>query len=199
MENAADALKIAFGIFVFMLAFTVFFQNATLVRFVAESLIAESDKSNYYTYIPDDTTDVLSKDTNGVVNRIVTIEDMLPTIYRYSIESYGVTIIDKDWNIVTRFDKETEVMCSTFNNPRVTDNDKMKLVKEINAFVLEPTGMPDHKLLKDPADLKSLFERIYKQIKVTEDHSTYECPWHGRDAWIAQRIDSDMSRNSSKI
>lgn len=163
MENAADALKIAFGIFVFLLAFTILFHNASLVKYVADAIIAGSDKSNYYTYIPNDTTDVLSKDANGVVNRIVTIEDMIPTIYRYSIESYGVTIIDKDWNIVTRFDKETENMCSSFNNAGVTNEDKQNLIKELNTFVLEPIGMPEHKLLKTPDDLRNLFERIYKQ------------------------------------
>ena len=167
MENAADALKIAFGIFVFLLAFTILFHNVSLVRYVADSLIVDADKTSYYTYVPSDTTDILIKDSNGVVNRIVTIEDMIPTIYRYSIESYGVTIIDKEWNIVTRFDKETENMCSSFNNAGVTDEDKQNLIKELNTFVLEPTGMPEDKLLKNPADLQILFERIYKQIPAT--------------------------------
>ena len=43
MENAADALKLAFAIFVFLLAFTVLFNTASLAIITAETLVVESD------------------------------------------------------------------------------------------------------------------------------------------------------------
>lgn len=180
MENAADALKLAFSIFVFMLAFTILFHYAALARETAETIVLYADKSTYYTYIPDDTTDILVPSIHNnvkVINRIVTLEDMIPTIYRYSIESYGVTIIDKDGNIVTRFDKETENLCSSFNSPGVTDKNKNDLITEINSYVLEPV---EAKKINSISELKALFERIYKQDNSgNSDFVTFECPWHG--------------------
>ena len=48
MENAADALKIAFAIFVFMIALSIFFSLITKVKDTADSILISSDKTNYY-------------------------------------------------------------------------------------------------------------------------------------------------------
>ena len=88
MENAVDALKIAFGVFVFILTLTLLFNTTALARRVATDLITEADRTTYYTYID---SDMNSVDENG--NRIVTLEDIVPALYRYYSESYGVTII----------------------------------------------------------------------------------------------------------
>lgn len=48
MENAADALKIAFGIFVFIIALSIFFSLLTKVKDTADSILFSSDKTNYY-------------------------------------------------------------------------------------------------------------------------------------------------------
>ena len=48
MENAADALKIAFAIFVFIIALSIFFSLITKVKDTADSILISSDKTNYY-------------------------------------------------------------------------------------------------------------------------------------------------------
>ena len=98
MENLGDALKLAFALFVFMLAFTLLFQTVGTAKRAADVLIAEADKTTYYTNLPEG-TDNIHTDANGVITRVVTLEEMIPTIYRYSVESYGVTLISQDSEI----------------------------------------------------------------------------------------------------
>ena len=50
MENAVDALKLAFGVFVFLLGLSILFNMSSLARETSRILISESDKTNYYVY-----------------------------------------------------------------------------------------------------------------------------------------------------
>lgn len=182
MENAADALKIAFGIFVFMLAVSILFHFSSLVKAVAESKLLETDDTTYYEYYENDTRLV---DNNG--NRIVTLEDIIPTMYRYSTESAAVTIIDKDGKIVTRLDRQTETLCTNWNNR--TEAQKQTVLNEIN-YILKPVGA---KTLNNLDELLELFRRIYKQINNSYHPKEFDCPWNGIERLTAQRIDSDLS------
>ncbi len=203
MENAIDALKLAFGIVVFILGLTLLFRTASLARETATTLITEADRTTYYTYVPNENNPIQENkqgknDEVTVVNRIVTLEDIIPTLYRYSLESYGVTIIDKRNNlgrgipeVVTRFERETENLCSTFSHASTTL--KNNIIHEINTYVLEPVEIEK---IEDQTDLQDLFKRIYAQ-EPYGDNLDYECSWSGTNQWIAQRIDSDLSRNKS--
>lgn len=155
---------------------------ATLVRTVAETAIIEFDKTTYYEYYESDMNSV-----NMDGNRIVTLEDMIPTIYRYYSESSAITIIGKDGEIVTRFDRQTETLCSSWNNRTLTQ--KELVLNEIN-FILEPCGV---KKLKDTEELYQLFKRIYKQNPNTYHAKDFDCGWNGLERLTAQRIDSDLS------
>lgn len=129
MENAADALKIAFAILVFIVAVTVLFYTASLVRIVSENVLFNSDKTTYYTYYGGDEATI---DENG--NRIVTLEDIIPTMYRYHTESAAVTLIDRSSSnpahIVTRLDRQTETLCTKWNNRN--ESQKMSMIEEID-------------------------------------------------------------------
>ena len=182
MENAADALKIAFGIIVFMLAVTMLFQTASLTQSLATTKLMETDKTTYYEYYD---SDMSSVDENG--NRIVTLEDIIPTMYRYSTESTAITLIDKEKNIITRLDRETEALCTNWNNR--TEAQKQTVLNEIN-YVLYPVGA---NILKNTEELYILFNRIYKQIPNAYHAKAFDCSWHGIEKLTAQRIDSDLS------
>lgn len=190
MENAVDALKLAFALFVFMLAFTTLFNMVSLARTTAETLITESDKTTYYTYLEEDET-TLTKDSHGVISRIVTLEEMIPTIYRYSVESYGVTLVDKNGNIITRFDTDTENMCFIFDRAGTTIGEKQKLIDELNNYVLGPVNANQ---IGGITELRDLFERIYGQHKNNVQERSYDCFWIGNhyEEFFAQRIDSDL-------
>lgn len=201
MENAADALKMAFAVIVFAVAVTVLFYTASLTRSVSESVLLESDKTTYYTYYEGDETTI---DENG--NRIVTLEDMIPTMYRYHTESAAVTLIDKDGEIITRFDRQTETLCTNWNSR--SKKQKMLIIDEINFALENVQGIEKNinvKTIPVKIDsgtgineegidaLEKLFRRIYGQTANKRYPKNFDCPWNGLEALTAQRIDSDLS------
>ncbi len=186
MENATDIMQIIFAVFVFAVAVALLFGQASLAQSTAEYLITESDPTTYYEYYESDMNTV---DQNG--NRIVTLEQMIPTMYRYFTESMAVTLIDRNGEIITRFDRQTETLCTSWNDRSVSQ--KELVLKEIN-YVLEPVGA---RKLNNVDELYTLFKRIYKQKPNNYHPKECDCPWNGLEALTAQRIDSDVSRNHS--
>lgn len=81
MENATDALKIAFAIFVFVIAITVAFSLISQAKTTADHILFYVDKTNFY-----DKLDSKEK------NRVVSISDVISTLYKYYKESLCVTI-----------------------------------------------------------------------------------------------------------
>ena len=103
MENAAEALKMFFAVFVFSLALSVFFRMTSVAKDTTDKIFEAIDKTTYVNY---------NADTSYGANRKVKFQDMIPTIYRYAQEGYGVTIIDSG-EIVARFDLDTESQVSS--------------------------------------------------------------------------------------
>lgn len=180
------------------------FSTASLAKNTAEVLITGADKTQYYEYFDfDEEEKTVKSDTNKVTCRIVDINEVIPSIYRYNVESYGVTIIDRG-QIVARFDTQTETLCTNWS--RFSDNQKMVLMNEINNYVIKPV-YPDAnvELLNEVKDLYSLFQKIYG-YDVSNDEANarhpaearyrFTCAWLSRPEMIAQRIDSDLSRQN---
>lgn len=190
MENAADALKIAFAIFIFIIGLAILFSMTSQARSTAEFIIAEKDSTSYYEYY-NGTTNL---DSNG--NRIVTIKDLIPVLYRYSQENYGVTIIDKTGTIVARFDLDTETACNNWNS--ASNDIKTRFINSIDNNILEKVKILSGKnidKISTEQNMINLFKKIYKQeksIRITRD---YYCYWIANTGCISQRIDSDLSRD----
>lgn len=85
MEHAADALKMAFGILVFVTAITILFMTVSKAKSTADVVLYYSDKTNFYDHYDE-------PNTNAEGNRIVTITEIISTLYRYYKESVAVTI-----------------------------------------------------------------------------------------------------------
>lgn len=144
---------------------------------------------------------------------------MIPALYRYATESYGVTIIDmresNDIKIVARFDTDTEDVCSNWygrptDTPFQVANRKCKVLFEINDYVIAPTIGNSYKLDTNVEvnesgdyvkgtfnDLEALFKTIYKQSPNRNHPREFTCAWNGYSSLTAQRVDSDISRNYS--
>jgi len=108
MENAVDALKIAFAVMVFTIALSVAMATFSQARETSETVLYMNDKTNYYMYdqigeeqIENPGTDIeytrydviKSDGTPGITytdKRIVGIEAIIPTLYRYYKENYTV-------------------------------------------------------------------------------------------------------------
>ena len=84
MENASDALMMAFGVLIFVLALTVAINSFSQAREVSDIVLYQSDTTNYYDYYDEVT------DKGASQNRIVGLETIIPTLYKYNKEKYTV-------------------------------------------------------------------------------------------------------------
>lgn len=82
MENAVDALQISFAVFVFVLALTLTFSVISTARSTGEYVLYHIDETNYY-------NNLNSKETD----RVVTVSNIISTLYKYYTESLSVTVV----------------------------------------------------------------------------------------------------------
>lgn len=80
MENASEALKIAFGIMMFVLALTLSITSFSQATQAVESITYMSDRETTYTYV--------KPASNS--NRIVGVETIIPTMYHAYKENYKI-------------------------------------------------------------------------------------------------------------
>lgn len=81
MENAADGLKIAFAIIVFVTALTLTFMMISQSKATADSVFYSIDETNFYDHV---------SSNNG--NRSVSYAEVVSVLYRYYKESLCVTV-----------------------------------------------------------------------------------------------------------
>ena len=82
MENASEALIMAFGVLIFVIALTVAMNSFNQVKRVSDIVLYSADETNYYDY--QGATGKASQ------NRIVGLETIIPTLYKYYKENYSV-------------------------------------------------------------------------------------------------------------
>lgn len=81
MENAVDALKIAFAMFAFALAIMVTFGLVSQAKSTADTVLYYSDETNFH-----------EQTKSSLTNREVSVAEIVPTLYRYYEESIGIII-----------------------------------------------------------------------------------------------------------
>lgn len=86
MENVADALKMAAGVLVFVMALGIAISSFSEAKQTADVLIQYNDREYSTQY---------AKDT-GSTNRIVGAETIIPTIYRSYKEKYKIVFYEAD-------------------------------------------------------------------------------------------------------
>lgn len=99
MENAVDALKIAFGMLVFVIALTLAFMVFSQATQTSNKMLFASDKTNYYTY---------SEEADNPEGRIVSADVVISSLYRYYKESIVVRVCDRDGKLIDNGDFNTE-------------------------------------------------------------------------------------------
>lgn len=191
MEDAVEALKMFFAIFVFALALTVFFRMTSIAKDTADTIFASIDKTTYMDY---------NSDVSDGANRKVTFQEIIPTIYRYAQEGYGVTIIDNG-RIVARFDLDTESQVASclwsdvrFANASASEKDKTTAIKEeikqyLNKYILKKVKV------SELSNIDSLVKDIYSTGDTTGNNPVYTS-WLISNTYqnnnITQRINCDM-------
>ena len=82
MENAVEAIKMAFAVMVFVMALSVSMFSFNKAKATSDIVLYAQDETNYYDY-----EGVSGK---AAENRIVGIETIIPTLYKYYKENYTV-------------------------------------------------------------------------------------------------------------
>lgn len=195
MENALDALKTAFAVLVFVIAITLAFSVFAQARATSDIIFMMKDKDKDYredigledlTFIANNTTE----------NRIVGLETIIPSIYRYEKEHYGITIKDKSGNIIARFDVESESIINQWKQIRKEYTKATNAEKESTSYYKYKKYLNTN--LGFNLDLNSSseasdeqFTNLYKLSKYGD--VPYGAPWAGYQMQTIQRIDADMN------
>lgn len=196
MENAVDALKVAFAILIFALAIALTFSVISNIRHTSDVLFEMSDSNKYYieglegyTYITAGTDD----------NRQVGVETIIPTIYRYYKENFGVTIIDRDMKPVARFDLDTENIVNNW----LTNNDETNQlhIDYLNTYVnpnrLKSNNGYGSDIWSNASDVRNnLYNlaptNLYIMNQSEISKRKIATPWIGSDQRILDRIRADI-------
>lgn len=221
MENAVDALKMAAAILVFIIAIGSSFSLFGTAKQTADSIITMRDKQVYleeaeldggilYTSssailgdtsgLTEEQIETLKKEASDIGgltkngDRIVSVDDVISTIFRYNKEKYGVTIIEEQsGNVIARFDSNTEnVMRQWYNisygmdsegNTVTADEQRKNYENQIKSNI-STIYCENSSIIMDLEDLYGI-----------TGHSTIHCgaPWYGNDEEIQKRITHDLA------
>ena len=88
MENAVEALKMGFAVLVLVAALSLAIFSFTKVRETTDAITSGADIKEYYQQLSLDETGVSSN--NALSSRIVGVETIIPTLYRYYKENYTI-------------------------------------------------------------------------------------------------------------
>ena len=81
MENAADALKIAFAVIVFSIALALTFSFISQAKSTSDHVLYYTDETSFYDYAE-----------SGTENRTVTSSEVIAMLHKYYIESIAVIV-----------------------------------------------------------------------------------------------------------
>lgn len=209
MENAVDALKIAFAIFIFVIAIALSFSIVGQVRATSDVILALNDKANSYDYVANEDNNANNKE------RIVSFETILPTIYRYAKEQYAVTIIDNNGKPIVRYDLYTEGFMNDWNTTLKNMNraslrdksiDKFNEIKEriaiVDSIIEKENPSWQYSIWKGNRTEKGLLTgsegsytsgELYRVTNANNDNVKTGAPWGSQHEEIVKRIKADMT------
>lgn len=101
MENAAEALKMAAAVLIFVLALSISINAFGEARMTATTILNYQDNEYDYTYVEENT------DASGNVSteRIVGVETVVPSIYKAYRENYKIVFKGLDGGVYTKDDE----------------------------------------------------------------------------------------------
>lgn len=210
MENAVDALKTAVAVLIFIIAITASFTMFAKAKVTADSIITSKDKQEYLEAANLDNVlykDSVSieKDTTSTTmticgDRIVQVEDVISSIYRYNLEKYGVTIVSKNGVVLARFDSNTENIMRQWYNITNTDTKTSEDIKtDFAAKIKDNISINAGKYLNSGKTInltKDTLVSLY-EVKVTGNNQIkVGAPWYGNESEIIKRCNIDISGTS---
>lgn len=206
MENAADALKLAAAILIFIIAIASSFSLFGTAKETADSIITMRDKQAYLEAAELDngilytsSSAIESGNVSGFTTdgyRVVSVDDIISTISRYDKEKYGVTVIDNTTNeVIVRFDSSTENLMRQWYNIK-DDDESGKTADEQKEDYIEMIKSNLSTIYYDYENIDLDLEALYE----IEGHSTISCgsPWLVDEEEIQKRIAADLAGTDYK-
>lgn len=95
MENITDALKMAAFVLLFLGALTIGVTTLSQARAASEAILYTKDEKNYYSFVDEDNY-YNSSAGYYKTSRVVGIDTIIPTIYRYYKEKFRVEFYDEN-------------------------------------------------------------------------------------------------------
>lgn len=117
MENASEALFMAFAVLVFVVALSIGISSFSLARQTTQAIVDRTDRDFDYKYI----SSTLNSDGKAMEIRTVGVETIVPALYRAYKENY-----------IVRFYKEENGTTNPLNIYKRKVNGKMVETNEIN-------------------------------------------------------------------
>ncbi len=102
MEDAAEALKMAFSVFAFIIAIGLAFTTFNQSKRVADIVVSSNDRTYVESYTE---AEIVNQENYG---RTVGAETVIPNLYRYYKEKYSIEIASSSGRIENVFDLDTE-------------------------------------------------------------------------------------------
>ena len=123
MENAVDALKIAFALFVFIMALSITIFMFNMAKETGDIVLASSDVTAFMEYKKQDLKETIVKDGD----RIVGLETIIPTLYKYYKERYTVVFMNADGTPLTIYKSKTkpDLWSTNYKNKYYDEIDKL--------------------------------------------------------------------------
>lgn len=103
MENAVKALEMAFAVMVFIMALSVSMFAFNSAKATSDVMLYAQDETNYYDY--------QGATGKAAENRIVGMETIVPTLYKYYKENYTVLFRQGNYNEGTGEFSNLEPLC----------------------------------------------------------------------------------------
>lgn len=145
MDDAIQALIIAFSAIVFVIALSIAVYMIHQVTYTSEYLAYYSDSTRFY-----DNVDLENTDINSEGIRTVSIETIIPTLYRYYKENFCVKIYGTDGRLIQIFDVNLEGKIRTaaadtraMGAVTINDSHERKMNKAYYQIFNDPNGFDD--------------------------------------------------------
>lgn len=135
MENASDAIIMAGAVLIFVIALTVAMTVFSQARATVDTVVYASDRTNHYEYLDIDIS-------NNIKNRIVGLETIIPTLYKYYKENYTVVFLDEKGNGLELYKTQT-------NKANWTKHEKEDGTYVIKDFVVDKYPGMENESKKD--------------------------------------------------
>ena len=216
MENAVEALKTAAAVLVFIIALTVAFTMFSKAKITTDAIVTMQDKQEYLEaasvdggilYTSKDAIDdevavgsieskIPGMTTKG--DRIVSVDDVISTIYRYNVEKYGVTIIKSNGDVLARFDSNTENIVRQWYNIQPIRDNYNHIIKTADAIKEDYVKKIKENLTNTYVTNinlnKSNLENLYSiDVKGSDNKIKCGAPWYGNPTEIISRCNADIA------